>query len=167
MVQIRDGRAEDLEGLKSLYRALYDHLKDCGMTFDLEEEGLERTLEAMLRSRLCLVSVAEEDGQLLGFLCAGVVKMDRKLSCEGGGLLGLIHDLYILPRARRLGLAEALLDRTEAWFAQSGATAAECQVVWDNELGTAFWAGRGYAPVSVTRCKRLGTEEERHVVPAD
>lgn len=167
MVQLRDGRAEDLEGLKGLYRELYDHLESCGLAFDLEEEGVERALGAMLRSRLCLVSVAEEEGQLLGFLSAGVVKMDRKLSCEGSGLLGLIHDLYIVPQARKLGLAGALLDRTEAWFARSGAGLAECQVVWGNELGAAFWTGRGYAPVSVTRCKKLGAEEESHVVSAD
>ena len=167
MALIRDGRPEDLPALLELYRALYAQLKGQGLAFELEPAGAERAIEAMLRSKLCFLAVAEEAGKLVGFLCASVVKMDRKLSYEGGNMLGLIHDLYLVPAARRQGLAGRLLELAEEWFRRSGAGAAECQVVQGNTLGQAFWEKRGYAPVSVTRCKRLGAEEGGHVVSAN
>lgn len=150
-----------------LYRALYDHLEGHGLAFRLEEEGLESSLRTMLRSERCFLAVAEEGEELVGFLCAGVTRMDRKLSYGGGNTLGLIHDLYLTPPARKQGLAGELLDRAEEWMVRAGAGVAECQVVWDNGLGQEFWARRGYAPVSVTRARALGAEEDGHVVSAD
>ena len=167
MALIRDGRGEDLPGLIELYKALYAGLKEQGLAFDLEPEGLSSMVETMLRSRLCFLAVAEEDGALVGFLSAGVARMDRKLSYQGGSTLGLIHDLYLTPGARGRGLASALLDRAEEWMAGAGAAMVECQVVWGNALGAAFWERRGYAPVSVTRAKTLPGKEEGHVVPAN
>lgn len=167
MVLIRDGESRDLEALLSLYRALYDHLADSGLPFSLDAGGLESALKTMLRSNLCFLAVAEEEGELKGFLSAGIVRMDRKLSFCGENTLGLIHDLYLLPQTRGQGVAGQLLDRAEAWFRENGVTAAECQVVSGNTLGADFWARRGYAPVSVTSMKRFGAEEDSHVVLAD
>ncbi len=164
MALIRDGRPEDLETVVGLYRALYAELEGYGLIFSLEEEGLERALETQLRSKLCLVAVAEEEGELVGFLSAGVVRMDRKLSYEGRSAMGLIHDLYLTPAARGRGTASALLDRAEGWMREAGAEVAECQVVRGNTLGAAFWSRRGYDPVSVTRAKPLGEREDNHVV---
>lgn len=167
MALIREGRAEDMPTLLRLYQALYAGLREQGLAFDLDGEGLESMLTTMLRSKLCFLAVAEEEGALVGFLSAGVVRMDRKLSYEGGNTMGLIHDLYLTPEVRGQGLASALLDRAEEWMAQAGAAVAECQVVQGNDLGAAFWARRGYAPVSVTRAKTLSGKEEDHVVSAN
>lgn len=167
MAQIRAAGAEDIPALLELYKALYAGLKEQGLPFDLDGEGLEAMVKTMARSKLCFLAVAEEEGELLGFLCAGVVKMDRKLSYQGSGLMGLIHDLYLVPPARGKGLASGLLDRAEAWMTQAGAAVAECQVVCGNALGAGFWERRGYAPVSVTRAKTLPGKEEGHVVSAN
>ncbi|WP_251445444.1 GNAT family N-acetyltransferase [Vermiculatibacterium agrestimuris] len=167
MARIRVAGAEDMPALLKLYEALYAGLKEQGLPFDLDREGLEAMVKTMARSKLCFLAVAEEEGELVGFLCAGVARMDRKLSYQGSGVIGLIHDLYLIPSARGKGLASGLLDRAEAWMAQAGAPVAECQVVWGNELGAEFWARRGYAPVSVTRAKTLPGKEEGHVVSAN
>ncbi len=165
MALIRDGRAEDLEELKKLYRALYGELRGYGLVFALDEGGLEPSLRAALSSKLCFLAVAEEEGALVGFLSAGVVRMDRKLSYEGEKAMGLIHDLYLSPEVRGKGLAGALLDRAEEWMSAAGAGIVECQVVQGNALGEAFWSRRGYGAVSVTRAK--GLRGDGHVVPAD
>lgn len=167
MVQIRDGESRDLAALMELYRALYVHLADRGLTFSLDESGLESALGAALRSKLCFLAVVEEDGELKGFLSAGIVRMDRKLNFRGGNTLGLIHDLYLVPEKRGQGLAGELLDRAERWFRGAEVKVVECQVVSGNEEGAAFWARRGYAPVSVTRMKALKTEEDGDVVLTD
>lgn len=167
MVQIRDGESRDLAALTALYRALYAHLTERGLTFSLDEGGLESSLGAALRSKLCFLAVAEEEGELKGFLSAGIVRMDRKLNFRGGNTMGLIHDLYLSPEVRGQGLAGELLDRAENWFRAAEVKVIECQVVSGNEEGAAFWARRGYAPVSVTRMKALATEEDSNVVLTD
>lgn len=166
MALIRDGRPEDLAPLTALYEALYAELTGYGLPFSLDREGLSAALAAELRSRLCFLAVAEEEGELVGFLSAGVVRMDRKLSYDGQKAMGMIHDLYLLPAVRGRGLASALLERAEAWMREAGAAAAECQVVRGNALGEAFWSRKGYGAVSVTRAKALPGEDS-HVVSAN
>lgn len=166
MAAVRDGRPEDLEALLPLYDALYRELNGFGLAFTLSPEGMRGALSAQLRSKLCLVSVAEENGVLAGFLSAGILRIDRKLSLPGTHTLGMIHDLYLRPEHRGRGLARALLDRAEDWLAGQGVTLVQCQVVEGNAPGTAFWARQGYAPTSTTRAHILAprTEEDPHVV---
>lgn len=166
MAAVRDGRPEDLEALLPLYDALYRELNGFGLAFTLSPEGMRGALSAQLRSKLCQVSVAEENGVLAGFLSAGILRMDRKLSLPGTRALGMIHDLYLSPEFRGRGLARALLDRAEDWLAGQGVTLVQCQVVEGNGPGTAFWARQGYAPTSTTRARILSprTEEASHVV---
>ena len=125
-----------------LYRALYDHLEGHGLAFRLEEEGLESSLRTMLRSERCFLAVAEEGEELVGFLCAGVTRMDRKLSYGGGNTLGLIHDLYLTPPARKQGLAGELLGRRNGWFGRGPEWPS---VRWS---GTTVW-GRSFGPGGV------------------
>lgn len=150
-----------------LYGALYGELNSYGLPFTLHSDGLRSSLSAMLRSGLCYLAVAEEAGTIQGFLSAGVLRMDRKLTLQGTATLGMIHDLYLIPTCRGQGLAGRLLDDAEDWLTSQGVTMVECQVVQGNELGSAFWSRRGYAPVSVTRGKRLTAKEDSHVVSSD
>jgi len=165
---VRDGTPEDLEALLPLYGALYRELRGFGLAFHLDPEGVRSALSAQLRAKLCLVAVAEEGGALVGFLSAGVLRMDRKLFLPGSRALGMIHDLYLCPEHRGRGLARALLDRAEDWLAGQGITLVQCQVVEGNGLGGAFWARQGYAPTSATLSRTLSPrpEEDPHVVSA-
>lgn len=165
MESVRAGTPEDLEPLLPLYDALYRELKGFGLAFELEPDGLRSSLSTMLHSRRHLVAVAEADGKPAGFLTAGILRMDRKLSFHGQSMIGMIHDLYLIPEYRGAGLARRLLDRAEDWLAGQGASLVECQVVEGNSLGRAFWARQGYTPVSTTRSKVLPPkEEDAHVV---
>ncbi len=165
MGAVRAGTPEDLEALLPLYDALYRELRGFGLAFDLDPAGLRSALSAMLGARRCLVAVAEgEGGALVGFLAAGVLRMDRKLTFRGQSAVGMIHDLYVDPACRGAGVARRLLDRAEDWLAGQGAALVECQVVEGNGPGAAFWARQGYAPSSATRAKVLPPKEAAHVV---
>lgn len=164
MAAVRAGTPEDLEVLLPLYSALYRELRGFGLAFELDPDGLRSSLSAMLGSRRCLVAVAETEGVPVGFLSAGVLRMDRKLSFHGQSVLGMIHDLYLTPERRGTGLARRLLDCAEDWLAGQGAALVECQVVEGNGPGRAFWARQGYAPVSTTHSKVLTPKEDAHVV---
>lgn len=165
---IREARPEDMEPLLSMHRALYEDLTGYGLPFSLEPEALRGVLASMLRSGLCLVAVAEEAGVAVGFVTASILRMERKLSLEGGHSLGMIQDIYLCPTQRGAGLGDRLLDHAEAWLAGQGVSFVECQVVEGNPLGGGFFTRRGYGPISTMRGKRLTpAEEHTHVVSSN
>src|SRR5687767_3735366 len=65
------------------------------------------------------VFVAEHDGEVLGYLYAGIEPQSWKELREESGF---IHDVAVEERGRRMGLATALIEAAFEWFKTRGMT---------------------------------------------
>jgi len=77
------------------------------------EEGYAAFLQTQLEDPESLVLVAVDAGEVRGYLYAAVEPPSWK---ELRDRAGFIHDLLVDEASRRIGIAEALLDRAVAWL---------------------------------------------------
>ena len=74
----------------------------------------ERALRSALDSPDHEVAVGTLDGVVVGY---GVVRVERLFD---GGLLGVIHDIYVDPGARAVGVGETLMNHLIDWCSARG-----------------------------------------------
>lgn len=77
--------------------------------------------------------VAEADGRLVGCVMSG-----------HDGRRGYLQHLAVLPAHRRRGIANALVERCLAALERLGILKSHIDVYRTNELGQAWWEGRGW-----------------------
>ena len=82
------------------------------------EHGYGRFLTGMLGDPDACVFVAEEDGELAGYVYAELEPMSWK---ELRGPAGFIHDIAVREEARGAGVAAQLLETATAWLRERGA----------------------------------------------
>jgi len=153
---IRQGTAEDLEQLLSLYRDYHNGLLDVGMNYDLNEENLPRVMQNRLRSRLILTAVAEDEaGKLCGFVFCSILRLAPEYTCRGETSVGYLNDLYVAPQARHQGLAQKLTAYAESWLREQEVSVMELQVLGKNEKAQEFWKQQGMEPIGLLCCKYL------------
>ena len=153
---IRPAAAEDLPRLLELYRDYFRGLLDRGMNYELNEETLPRVLETRIRSRLILTAVAEDEtGALLGFVFCSILRLSQEFLCRGQGSVGFLNDLYVVPAARRQGLARRLTAYAEDWLRENGIETLELQVLPGNAEARAYWDRQGMTPVAIWCSKPL------------
>lgn len=152
---IRFAAEADLPALIPLFSAYLNALGEMGLRYTPRYEAVGELLEGRVKSRRTLLAVAEEEGALLGFVCAGTRRVGGEYLCEEQGAVGYVDDLYVRPESRGQGIASALADRAEAWMAESGVGAVELHVLLENPTAAAFWRSRGMEPVSALCYKKL------------
>ena len=120
---IRPATPDDLEPLGRLGAALMrTHYGFDPRRFlspgDDPEDGYAWFLGTQLREQDATVIVAEEDGQVIGYVWAGLEPLSWK---ELRGPAGFIHDLVVDEQARSRGIARDLLAAAIAWLRDRGA----------------------------------------------
>lgn len=144
---IRDMQEADLEQVGQLYSDMYREQKEFGMVMDLQESEMLSLLASQLKSKLHLLSVLESGDSIVGFISAGIVKLQKKYHLEDQSFIGFIHDIYIKHDYRKYGWAAKLLTKMEAGLHESGVGYVELQVLEGNPVGQKFWAEMGYKDV--------------------
>lgn len=96
-----------------------------------------------------LVSVAEEDGRVCGFICGRSLRS----FCYPEGFAE-ITELYVAPEKRRRGVAGALLAHMEARLQALGARAVHLYTGENNRPARAFYAHAGYRSRRVIQCSK-------------
>jgi ribosomal protein S18 acetylase RimI-like enzyme len=81
------------------------------------EEGYAWFLGTQLQRDDAVVFVAEHEGQVVGYVYAGIEPQSWK---ELRDEAGFIHDVYVDAAARRRGVATALLESAARWLAERG-----------------------------------------------
>jgi aminoglycoside 6'-N-acetyltransferase I len=121
-------------------KLLHDFFKESG--FPGDRAGISSHLRAMLEDAHHWAALIWEDGQAIG-----VVTVTTMLYVEWGRL-GEIGDLYVMPAARRRGLARRLVGAAFDWCRAHGCSAVSVVVTERGEtqdgLG-AFYRGLGFA----------------------
>ena len=98
--------------------------------------------------------VAERDHRLLGFVCAGT-RVSAPIPLLVHRKFAVVDSLYVIPSARRLGIANRLMIMVESWARQAGCTAVELNVYAFNESALAFYREAGFEDLSRKMIRQL------------
>ncbi|MFI5371478.1 MAG: GNAT family N-acetyltransferase [Candidatus Eisenbacteria bacterium] len=108
---------------------------------DRPETGYGRFLVSELEDPDCLVMVAVESGQVVGYVFADVEGTSWR---ELRGPCGYIHDLYVDERVRRQGVGRELLRAAIAWIHSRGMTQVVLSSKSGNDSAQRLFAGFGF-----------------------
>ncbi|MER5886541.1 GNAT family N-acetyltransferase [Streptomyces sp. NPDC001941] len=125
-LRVRHASPADLDAVLDFWRTSAE-----GTSVSDDRAGVARLVERDPEALL----LAERDGVLVGTLIAG-----------WDGWRASLYRLAVLERARRTGVATALLGAAEDRFVAAGARRADAMVLVRNELARHAWAAAGYAP---------------------
>ncbi len=146
---IRPARADEIDRVGALWRAMYDYQRAHGMLLPLRDDATEiwtRQLAGRLDSPVSVVLVSEaEDGALTGFLAAQIKRLPPHLT-TGNAKVGFISEVFVEPAARRHKVGEALVAAAMAWFDRAEVGSVELHVVVGNDVARAFWERMGFTP---------------------
>ena len=81
------------------------------------EEGYGRFLASQLGSDDTVVFVAERDGEVVGYVYAGIEPRSWK---ELRDVAGFVYDVFVVERARGTGTGERLLEAAAEWIIARG-----------------------------------------------
>jgi ribosomal protein S18 acetylase RimI-like enzyme len=145
VVRVRRANAGDRETLARLLTAqLVEH------ALPAEPERIARGLDVALGSGSpSWLLVAERDGEAVGVLLA-----NRGASVEKGGAALWIEELYVVPAARRSGVANALLEHLADAGRAAGIAALDLEVVPSQSAALALYALNGFKKVDRLRFTR-------------
>lgn len=102
----------------------------------------EAELTELLAHETCLVLVAEEGGEVVGFLEASIQSPERpdEAGCPWCG----IHNLAVAPNRRGRGIGTNLVEATERWARGKGLTQLRLDVFEFNKAARALYDRLGY-----------------------
>ncbi len=90
----------------------------------------------------CRLLVAELDGALVGFAFAEVERIETRDASGPGS--SWIHELYVMPEARRSGMGSALVRAAEKFLEKRGGGRIAVRVESGNEDALRFWERRNF-----------------------
>jgi GNAT superfamily N-acetyltransferase len=105
------------------------------------EAGYARFLGEQLEARDVAVFVAERDGEVVGYVYAGIEPLSWK---ELRDTAGFVHDVVVDERARRTGVAAALMDAAIAWVRAQGVGSVMLWTAAQNEGAQALFSRLGF-----------------------
>ncbi len=110
------------------------------------EAGYGRYLVSQLGAPDTLVLVAERDGDVVGYLYADIEPVSwRDLRKPGG----FVHDVYVDPDARHLGIGRRLMQAALAWVQEHGMTQVTLWSKSGNAAAQQLFASLGFRPTMV------------------
>ena len=124
MAQIRDYTSADFERLYEI-----DH-----EAFAEEIAYSHLELQYYLRSRKCRTLVAEDEGEIIGFV----------IGCVEPRQLGHIITIDVTPHRQRQSIGSLLLGEIESWCWQKGAEAIYLETPVDDEGARGFYEKHNY-----------------------
>jgi ribosomal-protein-alanine N-acetyltransferase len=150
-MHVRDANAADLSALEPLKRAFESEVPEPPWAeYDIEQE-LVGFADTVVRE---VAVVAEDDsGAVVGFALA------RRL----GRRLGLITDLYVVPSARRHGLATLLVRRVVERLRGLGLDMVRLEVLTTNARARSVYAQWGFDEEGLALVVSLERLEQRLV----
>jgi GNAT superfamily N-acetyltransferase len=140
---LRHATADDLDRIKPLWQALYQHQSEHGMLLRLPEGAYDAWLKSItpLLGRFANVVVAEKNCDILGFVAGRVRTLPPYF---GSAAIGAISEVFIADAYRGAGIGRRLLAFSLEWFQAQQITRVELQVVAGNPDGIRFYRQLGW-----------------------
>jgi ribosomal protein S18 acetylase RimI-like enzyme len=136
---IRAANQADLETLHTLMHQLHTHhhLAAPEHIKTADEIDQEKSIALYLDSPECLVYVAEQEEQIVGFItghfCELVAAVSKPVQ------MGSVDELFVSPRYRQQGIAEALFTRLQDSFEDYGVKQVFVEVWEFNQSAIKFY----------------------------
>ena len=105
------------------------------------EAGYARFLRSQLDDDDAIVYVAEQRSHIVGYVYGAIEPLswkDLRDEC------GYIHDLLVVPEARRTGVGDALLDAAIDWLREQGMPRVVLSTAAQNESAKRLFERRGF-----------------------
>ncbi len=134
-MQVRRGGLPDAARIAALfdrYRQFYEQAPDAHAALAFIQERLARGESAIFLAEA-------DDGRALGF-----TQLFPSFSSVRAARTWILNDLYVLPEARRQGVARELLDTAAAFARQTGAVRLELETDHDNRSAQALYRHLGW-----------------------
>jgi GNAT superfamily N-acetyltransferase len=156
--QLRDARQEDLPVVGQLAGQLvrlhheYDPAR--WMLVEGVEAGYARYFESQLGNPETIILVADDEasGEIVGYAYASLEERswpDLRDAC------GRLHDVFVLERVRRQGLARSMLLECLRRLTALGASLAVTTTAWQNQASQALLRSMGFRPAVIELAKDL------------
>ncbi len=135
----------DLPAVAGLYEQVDAAYRDFSYYFPKVEQIGQAWLESFRRTlgRFSVLTVAEQDGQLMGFTLG---RIKRTPPHRGGVLVGEISDIWVEPQARRFGLGEKLTRMAIEWLMEQDVHSVEAQILDGNQPSCELFDKLGFQP---------------------
>jgi GNAT superfamily N-acetyltransferase len=122
------------------------------------EEGYAWFLGTQLAEPDVVVLVAERNGHVVGYVYAGLEPESWK---ELRGAAGFIHDVVVDERARRTGVATALIEAANAWLRDHRAPRVMLWTAEQNDGAQRFFGRLGFRRTMIEMTRELDTTTAR------
>ena len=116
------------------------------------EAGYARFLGEQLEAPDVAVFVAERDGEVVGYVYAGIEPLSWK---ELRDRAGFVHDVAVDESARRAGVAAALMEAAIAWVQAQGVSSVMLWTAAPNEGAQKLFEKLGFRPTMLEMTKAL------------
>jgi|SRR5215471_6894262 len=140
---VRLAAAKDLDRLKTLWIALYEHQRAHGMRISLPENAFGAWVTGMRSQlgRFTFVVVAESDATLIGFVAGRVRMLPPHFGLDRVGFIG---EVFVSDGKRSHGLGARMLEKAIEWYRENGVDRVELQVVSGNPDALRFYEQLGW-----------------------
>ena len=150
-ITIRPAEPSDLIALGKLGASLMrTHFEFDRHRFLSPDEGAEagygEFLGTQLRADDTVVMVAEVDGEVAGYVYAGVEPLSWK---ELRDEAGFVHDLLVSDQARNSGVGQQLLEAAVGWLRQRGMPRVVLWTAARNDGARRLFERRGFRPTMI------------------
>ena len=142
-IVVRPAEARDSDAVvEMLAKLAVEH--DGFVSYDLLRQGFEYVVQNPEEVWFC---VAECGGKVVG-----MASVHRGYSTWRARPCGIVHDVYVAEEARRMGVGTALFDCLRDRAAAQGYCRLEVEVLRDNDIAKAFYAGYGFRDSGYMGC---------------
>jgi ribosomal protein S18 acetylase RimI-like enzyme len=157
---IRPAREDDVPAMTRLWETMASqHRAYDASVWCWSEQAPQRWqmhTASAVTDELMVLLVAEQDGQLVGFLGGRVADNPELFAVRRAGE---IWDLFVADAARGQGVGKALMVAGEQALRQLGAEDVKLHVALKNSGAIDFYKRLGYQPVMYRMYKRLGSAD--------
>jgi GNAT superfamily N-acetyltransferase len=142
-VPIRLAVAEELEQLRELWTALYEHQVAHGMRLVLPSTAFDAWVQSIrpFLGRFAVVIIAQSEEGLIGFVAGRIRTLPPYF---GSDQVGTISEVFVTERRRSEKLGKRMLEGAIAWFRENGIRRIELQVVARNPDAERFYERLGW-----------------------
>lgn len=129
--------------LRALWVDFYAEQTSMGLLAPIPADGFDRWVQSFASTlgRFSVIFVARGADGAVGFVAG---RLRQQPPHYGGGMAGLISDLYVQPASQGHGLGRQLVDTCIDWFRSQRVARLELQVVAGNRNAAEFYAHVGW-----------------------
>ena len=154
MVKIRKARQEELLKIGRLWGKFMAFNAEFNSSFRVKKKAPEIFSKEMIekiQDSNCRLTVAEIDGELVGFCYSYISHKPKYFKLEKFGFVG---DLYVEPQYRRQGVGRMLVLDTMEFFSRRKVRQIELLVAVKNTGTIEFWESLGFSHLLTWMYKR-------------